>query len=243
MTLLNQIVALEKGLKSRTTATVTEIHRDLQKAPLYAGLSRTYQPKNHDGDQLPSEKQIVQMTVTEKLDKAAEALVALFDVVATKELGNTHAKADVVVDGELLVSGATVPYLLFLEKQLTDWRTLVTNLPMLDPAEVWTYDEDNNQYRSRVTETTKTKKIPTVLVKAPHTDRHPAQTEVYNEDVVVGTWSLTKFSGAVPRARRDELVERANKLIDAVKSAREQANSIEVQQVRAASAVFSYLLA
>lgn len=242
MTLLNQIVALEKGLKSRTTATITEIHRDLQKAPLYAGLSRTYQPKHEDGDQLPPEKQLVQMTVDGQLNKAASVLAELFNVVVTKETGNTQARADVTVDGELLVHQATVPYLLFLEKQLTDWRTLVTNLPMLDPAEVWAYDEDNNQYRTNVTQTTKTKKVPTVLTKAPATERHPAQTEVYNEDVVVGTWSLTKFSGAVPRSRRDELVEKANKLIDAVKAAREEANSIEVQQARTSGVIFAYLL-
>lgn len=243
MTLLNQVVALEKGLKSRTMAAVTEIHRDLQKTPLYAGLSRTYQPKHEDGDQLPPEKQAVQLTVDEQLDKAAAALTALFDVVCTKEMGNTVARADVKVDGQVLITSATVPYLLFLEKQLTDWRTLVTNLPMLDPAEVWTYDEGNNQYRTDVTQTTKTKKVPTVLTKAPATERHPAQTEVYNEDVVVGTWSLTRFSGAVPRSRRDELVEKANKLIDAVKAAREEANSITVDQTHVASAVFSYLLA
>jgi hypothetical protein len=244
MTKLNQIVALEKGLKGRTEKAITKTYHQLQKAEPFAGLSRTYQPKDEDGDVFPPERTQVQETVPDQLDQAAKALTELFNVVATKEWGNTIARADVKIDGQVIVEGAPVPYLLFLEKRLIDWRTMVSTLPTLNPAEVWTADETaNNQYRTEATKTTKTKKIPRVLTKAPATERHPAQTEVYMEDVVIGEWSTTKFSGAIPAKRRDELVERVNKLIDAVQMAREDANDAEIEQKRPAAAVFSYLLA
>jgi hypothetical protein len=35
-------------------------------------------------------------------------------------------------------------------------------------------------------------------VKAEATEKHPAQVEVYHEDVVVGQWKTVKFSGALP---------------------------------------------
>jgi len=41
MTKLNQIIAVEKGTKSRTLAELSEAHHDLQKAPLLSGIART----------------------------------------------------------------------------------------------------------------------------------------------------------------------------------------------------------
>jgi len=48
--------------------------------------------------------------------------------------------------------------------------------------------------------------------------------DVYLEDVAVGTWNIVKFSGAQPATRVRELTDRADKLQQAVKYAREQAN-------------------
>jgi hypothetical protein len=242
MTRLNQIVALEKGLKGRTATAITAIHHLLQKPGPFTGLSRVYRPKDEEGEQLPPEKTLVQTTVKDQLDEASRLLTNLFDVVATKEWANTGANADIVVDGRVLVSGAPVPYLLFLEKELINWRTLVSKVQVLDAAEVWTYDEANTQYRTEPTETARAKKVLKVLTLAPATDKHPAQTQTYTEDVPVGTWATTKFSGAIPAKARDELVERANKLIDAVKAAREEANSCEIQDEEVAEGLFEYLL-
>lgn len=44
----------------------------------------------------------------------------LFDVTATKDWANCEARADVTVDGWVLVSAVPVSCLLFLEKRLTD---------------------------------------------------------------------------------------------------------------------------
>lgn len=242
MTKLNQIVALEKGLKGRVQAAVTTIHHLLQKPPLFAGLSRVYKPKDDEGEQLPPESTRVQHTVQEQLDAASKHLTQLFDVVATKEWGNMTAVADVKLDERVIVPSAPVPYLLFLEKELTNWRTLVSKIPLLDPAETWTYDEGNSQWRTQPTETVRSKRVLRALTLAPATDKHPAQVQTYNEDVPAGTWATTKFSGAVPAKVRDDLVERANELLDAVKKAREEANGAEVTQRKVAEDIFEYLL-
>ncbi len=243
MTKLNQIVALEKGKKSRTIEAVSAIHHLLVKGGgLFSGVSRVYQPKDDEGEQLPPESTLVQKTVKENLADASKILADLFNVVATKEWGNTHAVADVVVDGQTVITGAPVPYLLFLEKELINWRTLVTKVPVLDAADVWTYDTAIGQYRTEPGETTRSKKVPRVLELAPATDKHPAQVQTYEEAVLVGTWKTTKFSGAIPASVRDSLIARANALLDAVKVAREKANGADVEDQRVASAVFDYLL-
>lgn len=241
---LNQIVAVEKGLKSRTNSAITKIYHDFQKPALYAGLSRKYTPVNDDGDTFPPESTLVQKNVAEELQEAGDALTKLADTVATKEEGNRHAVADVSVDGQLLVANASVPLLLFLEKQLTDFRTMVSKVPTLDPAEEWEPDLNMStaSYRTPPVETTRTRKIPKTLVKYEATDRHPAQTEVYTVDEIVGHWATTKFSGALRPSQRDAIITRIDATIDAVKKAREAANSIEVQQIQVGAAVFDYLL-
>ncbi|MEV0352079.1 hypothetical protein AB0H88_40475 [Nonomuraea sp. NPDC050680] len=105
----------------------------------------------------------------------AKALTRLFDVTATKDWTNATAKADVVVDGETLISGAPVTYLLFLEKQLVDLHTFVSKLPTLDPAETWSFDDNAETWRTEPVKTTRTKKVPRNHVLAEATDKHPAQ--------------------------------------------------------------------
>jgi len=91
-------------------------------------------------------------------------------------------------------------------------------------------------------QTTKTKKIPRNHVKAEATDKHPAQVEVYYEDVVVGYWRTVKFSGALPASRVKELLDRVDKLQQAVKFAREEANNSEVTDQHIGDRFFAYLL-
>lgn len=241
---LNQIVALEKGKKDTVMAEVTKLHHLFQKPALFTGLERTYQPRDEEGEKLPPESTQVQFIVGTQLAAAAQHLTQLFDIVATKEEGNTLAKADVVVDGQAIVEDASVPLLLFLEKQLIHFRTLVSGVPVLSRAEPWEEDiNSGGQWRTAQTETVRTKKVMRNHVKAEATDKHPAQVEVYTEDIPVGNWTTVKFSGAVPEKRRDELVQRVNGLLDAVKSAREEANGRDILQAEIGSAIFDYLLA
>ncbi len=241
MTKLNQIVAVEQSVKSKTTREITDHHHRVQKAALLSGISRSYQPKDDDGEQLPPESTKVQVHTDDVLSDVAKTLSRLFDVTATKDYGNVKASADVVVDGVVLVAKAPVPYLLFLEKQLTDVSTFVRKLPVLDPSENWTVDTATDAFKTDTTKTVRTKKVPRNHVKAPATDKHPAQVELYYEDVAVGYWSTVKFSGALPAAKVRELTERVDKLQAAVKFAREEANSTEVTDQRIGDPVFGYL--
>ena len=243
MTKLNQIVAIENGVKSKAKSAQTVVYQKVAKSPLLSGISRTYVPKDDDGDKLPPESTLVQITVDEVLDEQAENLTRLFDVTLTKDKANTQASADVVVDGNVIVKDAPITYLLFLEKQLTDIRTFVAALPVLDPAERWTKDVGNGVYVTDAVQTVKTKKIPRNHILAEATDKHPAQVQLFHEDVVVGTWTTIKSSGNLPATRVAELTQRVDSLINAVKFAREEANSIEVTDAHAGKAVFDYLFA
>ncbi|MGH3247049.1 MAG: hypothetical protein ACRDOI_12655 [Trebonia sp.] len=241
MTKLNQIIAVEKGVKSGSLREITEAHHALQKPALLAGISRTYQPKDEDGEILPPESTRVQVKTEDILRKTAAVLTRLFDVTATKDWANCIAKADVEVDGRTLLSDVPVSYLLFLEKQLTDLHTFVKKLPLLDAAEDWTFEGSADYWRTEQVRTIRTKKVPRNHVKAEATEKHPAQVEVYYEDIPVGYWSTVKFSGALPARRVNELLDRVERLQHAVKFAREQANNLEIADQHIGDAFFGYL--
>ncbi|NRQ32008.1 hypothetical protein HII36_09165 [Nonomuraea sp. NN258] len=241
MTKLNQILAVEKGVKSDVQRKVADAYHQIQKTPLLSGISRTYQPIDDEGEQLPPESTRVQVQADTVLKDVSEALTRLFDVTATKDWANCHAKASVTVDGEVLLTDVPVTYLLFLEKQLTDVHTFIGKLPTLDPAETWTQDEHTDSWRTEPVKTTRTKKVPRNHVLAEATEKHPAQVQVYNEDVVVGYWTKVAFSGALPQRRVNELLARVQKLQDAVKFAREEANGAQIDDRKIGATVFSYL--
>lgn len=241
MTRLNQIIAIEKGVKSHSFQELTEAHQALQKPALLSGISRTYRPKDEEGEQLPPESTRVQIKADDIIRKTAASLTRLFDVAATKDAANCVARADVVVDGKVLLPQVPVASLLFLEKQLVDMHTFIRKLPVLDAAETWVFDASADCWATEPIQTVRTKKIPRNHVKAEATDKHPAQVEVYYEDVTVGTWRTVKFSGALPAKRVNELLERVEKLQEAVKFAREEANNTEVTDQKVGEAFFGYL--
>lgn len=241
MTKLNQIIAIEKGVKTDAANALTRAYHDLQKGQLLSGIARSYQPRDDEGEQLPPESTRVQLRTDQVVADVRKALTRLFDVVATKDHANTSAMADIVVDGVTIADGVPATYLLFLEKQLVDLATFIRKLPTLDPSESWTWSDQQGAYATDPVRTTRTKKVLRNHVKAEATDRHPAQVEVYTEDVVVGYWTTTKFSGAVPASEVAELLERVNKLAEAVKRAREEANSLTVRDLTPGAAILGYL--
>jgi hypothetical protein len=241
MTKLNQIIALSTGKKSQAHKTITDAYQNLQKAGQLEGISRSYKPKDDEGEQLPPEKKLVQLKVSDAVVSVIAALTDLFDVVATQDQANCMAKANVTVDNVAVLKDVPVTTLLFLEKQLVDLHTFVEKLPTLDPGEAWSYNADVDHYASESYQTTKTKKILKNHVKAEATKEHPAQVETYTEDVIVGYWTTVKFSGAIPAKERNEMLERVRKLQEAVKCAREEANSMEIEPKKIGGPVLRYI--
>lgn len=243
MARLNQIIAIEKGIKARVYGELTTLNKAIQKPELFAGFNKSYQPKDDDGETLPPESKRVQFVATEVLRSVERSLTELMEVTARKDWANCQAKGSVEVDGKVILPDVPVSHLLFLEKQLTDLRTLVGNLPVLDVADDWAKDANSGLFKTAVTQTHRSKKVQKPLVLYPATPEHPAQTQMVTEDVLAGLWSLTKQSGAMPAPEKQALLERVEKLLKAVKEAREAANiHDEVTTPPVGAAVFGYLL-
>jgi hypothetical protein len=238
---LHQIIAVVAGKKSRATKQLTECHR-WPPEPL-RGISRVYTPLDDAGVKLPQESAPVQIRVDDAIEQVSGVLADFFDMVATQETGNTTATASVkVAAGRVpLLEHVPVTVLLFLEKQLVDLRTFVAGLPTLPADRTWTYDGNRNCHVAEPQTQTRTQKTPTVIVKYDATPEHPAQTELFAKDDIVGQWETTHFSGAMPAADKAVMLARVEELQDAVKTARSEANGKEVKLVTIGKTVLDYI--
>jgi hypothetical protein len=240
---LNQIIAVEKGVKSRSETGITAVYHAAQKSEPFTGIARSYTPKDEDGDQLPAESTRVMVNVEDLLRDAASAWTDLIDVTLTKDTGNTHASASVVVDGVVILTDVPVTSLIFLEKKLNDVRSVLGKMPTLPADKAWHWDESQAAWATDPRSTVRTKKVMRNHVLAEATKEHAAQVQPYTEDAIEGTWTTIDYSGAMPRVRLNQLVARLDSLQDAVKRAREEANDAEVAQIKAGESLMEWLLA
>lgn len=248
---LCETIAILKGVKSRVYGYQTQQDKLCQKPQLFNGLTKTYEPLNEeDQDRPDGETALVQQRTDDMVAEISRQLAELFDRTATLEFGNTQAKADVEVDGAVLLNDAPATYLLFLEKQLTDLHTALNRMPVLSPEFTWQADENRNCWVSETVKKVRTKKMPKVVMTATSktTAKDGSTTEqqtgqVVTEDLPVGYWNTTYFSTALPATRRKELCDRVLKLQDAVKQARERANSATVVDQKLAKPLLDWVFA
>lgn len=238
---LSAILAVEKGRRTELHTLITSLHKATQQPSLMTGHHKKFTPRREDGETFPDDSQVVQLTYEAAIKDISGALQKLLDTVAIKDWSNCKARADVVVDGKVFLPEVPVTYLLFLEKELHDLRTFVEKMVELDPAERWSYDSGTGLHQSDPVQTQKTKKEQRPIVLYHATEHHPAQTQLITEDVVVGHWTTIKRSGAIPRPRKKALLDRIMKLEEAVKFARERANSIEAVEVSAGRRILDFI--
>lgn len=239
---LHQLIALIEPLKARVKQTKTEIYKRIQKDQTFNGFQKTYRPDDDEGFVYPSESQRVENYANKEVTNFLTASSELFDTLATQDATNQKAVANVVVDNTVVLQNVPVTTLLMLEKQLQDFITFFRSLPVLESSEEWSFDSQLDMFKSAVRGTVKKKKVTKPVVFYEATKEHPAQVREVTEDVPEGIWENIKYSGALPQARVNTLVNAAEKLLAAVRVAREEANSIEVEKIYIGKKIAEYFL-
>lgn len=238
---LFEVVAVEKGVKGRTYSALTELDKKAQKADPYNGFSKSFAAKDEDGETYPPESRKVTLRAADVLNEIRVQCAEAFDLEASKDRTNMKAKADVVVGGHTMIEGAPVSLILYLEKQITDVRTMIDRMPMLDENEDWILDPATGLHKTQPTQTHKTRKVQKGIVLYPATEQHPAQTQLVTIDEIAGWWTTTKASGAIPYDEKKAIIANCDQLLKALKQARERANDIEVDPFEVGEDIFEYL--
>jgi len=240
---LHELLAVEPDLKGAAEKIIKEtVNTFTKKEHHFLGRHKSYQPKDEEGETFAPEAQEMVTTVVQKLEHTQDVVAKFVDAMAQKELTNTAAQAVLEVDGRPLID-APLPatLLLALEGRLKQLREVYNAIPTLDPSETWHWDASTKTYEAEAKQTYKAKKVYRNHVKAPATDKHPAQVEVYTEDERIGTWTEKKWSGMITPAEKADVLARIDKLAQAVKRARQRANDAEVKVISVGDALFDFI--
>jgi hypothetical protein len=245
---LGQVIARESMARAEANKQLGVIHKNGQKHQLFEGLRKDYEPfaetdaeRESGVKRIPSETKAVQQRAEDMLVQFLAEYAPAIDLAAAKDFGNTEARADVKVDGAVLLGNVPATHLLHMEKVLADWGTFIAGLPVLDPAEHWSPGPDRvMESEPEVTFRAEVKKVPLVLHSP--TDKHPAQVAIIDETVNAGRWTKIRFSGALTAERKRELAQRVSVLVAAFKVAREEANRTEASPKSEAQFLVDYLL-
>lgn len=244
--MLHEVIAVLPDKLSAYDKLVDELKGTLGKRDhLFSGHTKTvtFRDESRQADNLVENKP-VPSNVPQKLGFTTDELSRALDVMATRDVGNQSARADIEIDGVVVVSGVPATMLLTLEQRLAKLRAVYAEIPTLDPSISWVPDEQYGKGFWRSVDpvrTAKTEKLMQFKVLYPATDKHPAQIEKWFEDRVVADVEAKRYSGAMSVADKADLLKRFDKLIEAVKAARIRANSVPVEPVAVAKPLFDYI--
>jgi len=246
MSELHELLAVEgdlqgtfKKIMSETIATFTK------KEGHFMGEIKTLQMFDESEKETAPERTELVTTVGEKLDYMFKSIVNYFDALLQKESTNQAALSSVVIDGHIITEPLPATFLLGMESRLKEIRTVIEGVPTLQPGVKWIKDETERkgvyvtEFPVEKFKTAKTFKHK-VLYEA--TDKHPAQIEKWDENENVGKYVITKWSGNLTPLEKSEMLERTDKLIRAVKQARQKANKAEVTKIYVSDVFKNYIL-
>jgi hypothetical protein len=242
---LHALLAVESDLQQQSKSIVEEMTSTFtKKQDHFDGLLKNYVSSEVEGELIPPESKEIVTTVQEKLDYAKTAVIKAIDATLSKEETNASGKAV----AQLVVNGTdfgklSATSLIALEKFLVRERESYKNIPTLDPSKSWTKDANQSRavYLTPVDTKFRSVKKQQVIVKAPATDKFPAQVELVQNDVQVGKYETVYSSGRLQPIEKSKLLTKIDDLIMAVKQAREEANQVEVIDVKLGDKIFKFI--
>lgn len=247
MSKLHEVLAVESDLEGAYKKILQEALGVFKKGEHFQGFTRILtmfdEARKHEEEASNEHKELT-TTVRDKLDYVSESVVRYFDVVAQKECTNQLAAASVEVDGKEILPPLPATFLLGLETKLRQIREVYDAIPTLAPGIKWVADEisGENVWVTAEPETAmKTEKIlkPFVLYEA--TDKHPAQVKEMQDNLNVGVYKKTTRSGMLSPRQKHELLARIDKLIRAVKVARQKANTQDIVNIQVGKVLMDFI--
>ncbi|TGO03524.1 hypothetical protein PN36_05170 [Candidatus Thiomargarita nelsonii] len=251
--LLHEILAIEQEYKAnaeRARNQSIETFRSKQKH--FTGMRRTFRPFAVDeqmgdegGERLEAETRLVK-TVAEELEQMLKSVSEAVDLGYQIDQANTRAKADIVIDDDVIAKDVPATFLLQLEKRLREIRAVLKEIPCFDPVRLWSLDPGaDKKYVLRAEPVTTIRKQRTkkynVMYEA--TKEHPAQVDIVEIEEPIGEIRSYEWTGMLSPGSKTAILEQLEKLLSAVKTARSRANIVVVDnEKKIARKLFNYLL-
>lgn len=248
MAKLHEILAVESGLQTAAKKINEETIKTFgKKDEHFVESVRTVTHFAEEDQKLDtSESKAMVTTVFDKLLYTTGPNVRALDAYLQKEATNQKAFADIVVDDKIIATSVPATVLLGLETKLAELRTVYEAIPTLAPGPTWVEDRTRRAhggiYGSEHADVTfRTRKTVKPIILSPATKEHPAQVNAIQEDMPVAKITTHHWSGMLTSAQKSDLLGRIDKLLRAVKRARQRANATEVVAGKIGGVLFAFI--
>jgi len=248
MAQLHELLAVEGDLKGEKDKIKEETLTTFdKKANHFLGGVRTlemFDEARREEEAGGVERQEIVTTVPEKLKYMSSAFTRFWDAKLQKETANQEAKADIIIDGKEFVKNVPVTFLLAMEEELKQLRKVYDKIPTLQPGIEWKKDpQKGKHYWKTVHPIVKHKTEKTIEHKiiVPATKEHPAQVKEWSEDKPVGRYSTENWSGMLSPAEKSIMLGKLDKVLRAIKKARQRANNQETRKINVGESVFNFI--
>lgn len=236
-TKLHALLAVYSNMRGQATKLREELQNTFKtKRHLFEGRQKTFISNDENTAPVIADKSTIQTSVKEELHGwLLPKLAKYMDLGYRIDIGNTIAKADIETeDGETLAYDVPTTTLLQLEKQIEQIRDLISIIPTLDPAKEFSPDAESGagHFKARDVTNPRTQKGKRVYTLAQATDKFPAQTQLVDEDIVIGKVLQQEWSALITPAKKAELLDRAEILYRAIAAARSRANEQPLEGVK-----------
>lgn len=245
MTKLHEILAVEGDVRKEAERIKAEtVHTFQSKPQHFKGHVKTTTMFSEDDVTPAPEVVTITDTVNGKLRYTLSHFGNWLDVVHQKEEANQRAVADVIVGETVLLEKVPATFLLGLEAKLLAIKDLYANIPTLAPGINWMLsgDLDDVFVAQMDKETFVTRKTINSKVLYEATDHHPAEIERWTEDQRVGKNVTQSSCSMVSAGDKARMIGKLNKLITAVRQARQRANGVDINKRKVSDILVNYLL-
>jgi len=250
---LHELLAAMNDAEARSKMVQTEATKTFSdKATHFMGSHKTLRMfKDGDAHLEEANQQHLELTTTvgAKLSYIQKDITRWWDVFLQKEATNQDAKADLVVDDDVIATGLPAAFFLGMERELKALRKVYESIPTLQPGVKWEKDTtlaaaDNSKgvFRNATpVKKLKTKQTIEHKILVPQDQHHPAQVEKWSEQIPVGEFTEEVYCGMITPAAKSVMLQRITKLIAAVKRARMRANSTDIRKIAVGKSLFKYI--
>ena len=123
MAKLHELLAVESDLENVSKNTVAEALNTFTKKPhMFFGYEKRLENFNENLPEAPRERQELTTTVKDKIDYVNQHIARYFDAVLQKECTNQIAKADIIINGNIIAKDIPATFLLGLETKFKSIR-------------------------------------------------------------------------------------------------------------------------
>jgi len=246
MSKLHELLAVENNLEGLYSKIVEETRTTFTKHPeRYFGQTQRVENFDENAPEESDSHKQMDDTVKEKLAYTEKHIIRYFDAVLQKEATNQTAYADIIIDGVTIASSVPATFLLGLEKKLKKVRdNIYAVAPTLQLGVKWESDTSMGQgvyIKTYPDEKFRTKKVMKNHVVAKATKEHPEQVNVYNEDEKTAKIITSTWCGMITSSEKAAYLGKIDKLIQAVKKARQRANTTKVVNSTIGKELFAFI--